>query len=489
MRTIDWKTLTFRDYRHLLMRRKWLLVVPTLLGTIVAIVIAQITTPVYQTETTLIAEETRSGNVLQGLLNTEILPQERTGLIRQRILSRTLLLKVANKLNLRDYLLKKEGDNIADTGVISTLKKNTFKLMERLRLRTPPRKLNDMRIVRYLRSTFKVGIRNIITITVLHSEPKMARDIANELARSYVDDTKRRRVLDLTRSRDFLDEELEIARQNLQEANKALREATQSGLLEDTSNDNLELLTNMNNTEAALLRIGIQVQEKTAEINALQASMNSVPPAVTQLRTEVADLEAQLKQLRKKYSDSWPAVAKLKQTLDNTGRQLVQVEQEAAKTREAKFAPQLKQLREEQFQLTLNQRDLTRKFAQYQKAYEQFSGAPSSLSLLGRKAQAEEIYSFFQKRRNEAALLTTTERESGNTAQVLDPAILPEKPIKPNKQLIVAAGIVVGLGFGFAVLLMLEYFNHSIHSLEEAAQYFEDVPVLGVVPKLYLSEK
>jgi uncharacterized protein involved in exopolysaccharide biosynthesis len=85
--------------------------------------------------------------------------------------------------------------------------------------------------------------------------------------------------------------------------------------------------------------------------------------------------------------------------------------------------------------------------------------------------------------------LTTTERESGNTAQVLDPAILPEKPIKPNKQLIVAAGIVVGLGFGFAVLLMLEYFNHSIHSLEEAAQYFEDVPVLGVVPKLYLSEK
>ena len=253
MRTIDWKTLTFRDYRHLLMRRKWLLVVPTLLGTIVAIVIAQITTPVYQTETTLIAEETRSGNVLQGLLNTEILPQERTGLIRQRILSRTLLLKVANKLNLRDYLLKKEGDNIADTGVISTLKKNTFKLMERLRLRTPPRKLNDMRIVRYLRSTFKVGIRNIITITVLHSEPKMARDIANELARSYVDDTKRRRVLDLTRSRDFLDEELEIARQNLQEANKALREATQSGLLEDTSNDNLELLTNMNNTEVEKL--------------------------------------------------------------------------------------------------------------------------------------------------------------------------------------------------------------------------------------------
>ena len=78
-----------------------------------------------------------------------------------------------------------------------------------------------------------------------------------------------------------------------------------------------------------------------------------------------------------------------------------------------------------------------------------------------------------------------TERDRmGNVAEVIDHAILPEKPIKPDKKTIVIAGTALGLGLGLGLLIIREYFDHSLHSVEEAALCFAGIKILGVIPEL-----
>ena len=494
MRHIDWKTLTFRDYAHLLIRRKWLIIIPFVLITIISIIVAHVTPPVYLSMTTLIAEEGESrANVLEGLVRK--LPfqqQEHLALVRQRLLSHTLLMEVATALNLRDYLERKKGIKIPDTGIISTLRKNSLRALELLRLRRRQTRLTDTEIVRYLRDTISIRAQaSIIQISVLYAKPEIAKEIANQLARTYVDDTKRRRMRDVIETREFIDEELVRAQGKLEQSERAVQDAAKAGLFRKLSNENIELVNQIASAEGALIRITMETDDKTAEINQLQASVGSAPPKVLQWQNRVAELEAELVQLRQKYNDSWPDVIKKKNELDSAYQQLTEAEQQATGIGESEIESQIKQLAGERAQLSLTQKTINRKLQQYQDALERLPSDATNLSRLMRiKSQDEARYDFLLKGRYNADFLTATERrEIGKIADVLDPAILPDKPIKPNKQMIILAGLVLGLGFGITFLVIREYFDHSIHSLEEAEEYFADVPILGVIPKLSLSKR
>jgi len=77
---------------------------------------------------------------------------------------------------------------------------------------------------------------------------------------------------------------------------------------------------------------------------------------------------------------------------------------------------------------------------------------PSNLIL--EKQSLEQIYSLLLKRKYELILLQAMEiGMKGNIVQVLDPAMLPPNPIKPNKRVIIIIGIGTGLVLGLGLLL------------------------------------
>ena len=484
MRTIDWKTLTFRDYWHLLRRRKWLIITPLLLATVCAILVAQITPPVYSTKVTMIAEEVKSGSILQGIVRIPLLDRERLTVIRQRLLIRPLLIKVAESLQLRHYLMR-EGIDIADTGILSALKKNWRKLARRLHLEKSNTEWTDRQIVDYLRSTISVGMRaNIIEISVMHSDPQLTMDIANQLASTYVDDVKRRRLDEVRDTFDFIQNQLLNYKGKVAESEKALRDAREAGLLDSLTNANIGLVDQYTKAEADLIAIQMSIENKQQEIRQLKLQLQTGigDLQVQRLRNRAENLQAHLDQLKTTYSDSWHEVISTQNKLKIAQLELKQEEQ----TRQAQIKPQLDKLQKELDGLNVAKIETTLKRNKYQEALQQFPSEPSSLShLLSEKQQNQERYAFLFENLDEANFLIATElRQMGKVAEVLDPAILPEKPIKPNKTMIIAAGIVVGLGIGLGLLLLLEYFDHSIHSIEEAEKFFEGIPILGVIPNM-----
>lgn len=69
-----------------------------------------------------------------------------------------------------------------------------------------------------------------------------------------------------------------------------------------------------------------------------------------------------------------------------------------------------------------------------------------------------------------------------NGVEVIDTAVLPQSPVKPNKVMNVAIATVLGLMMGLFVVFLLEYMDTKIKKPEDIEKHL-GLPILGVVPK------
>jgi capsular polysaccharide biosynthesis protein len=68
------------------------------------------------------------------------------------------------------------------------------------------------------------------------------------------------------------------------------------------------------------------------------------------------------------------------------------------------------------------------------------------------------------------------------TATVWDPAVTPDEPVSPNPIRNALLALALGLMLGVGLAFLLEYFDESWHSPEEAER-LSGVPVYGVIPQ------
>lgn len=70
-----------------------------------------------------------------------------------------------------------------------------------------------------------------------------------------------------------------------------------------------------------------------------------------------------------------------------------------------------------------------------------------------------------------------------DNVQIIDPAAVPQIPVKPDKVLILVIGGVLGLILGIGISLTIEYLDVRIKDTEQLAKLME-APVLGTIPHL-----
>ena len=86
---------------------------------------------------------------------------------------------------------------------------------------------------------------------------------------------------------------------------------------------------------------------------------------------------------------------------------------------------------------------------------------------------ANEIPKVFKK---EAKRIT-----KANDIQVIDKAILPQNPIKPNKMMNMAIAAVLGAMIGLFVVFLIEYLDNKLKTPQDIEKHL-GLSVLGVVP-------
>ena len=78
------------------------------------------------------------------------------------------------------------------------------------------------------------------------------------------------------------------------------------------------------------------------------------------------------------------------------------------------------------------------------------------------------------------------EHQKGEKFTLIDPASYPGKPVKPNRPVIILAGMIFGCVAGFGLVAAVEWLDHSIKSADELAWLTEMNP-LGVIPRIETS--
>jgi len=75
-----------------------------------------------------------------------------------------------------------------------------------------------------------------------------------------------------------------------------------------------------------------------------------------------------------------------------------------------------------------------------------------------------------------------------DSVSIVDTAVTPDKPIKPNKKLNVLIAFVVGLMASVGLVFLLEYMDNTIKTSSDVEKLL-GIPVLGVIPNYELGKQ
>jgi tyrosine-protein kinase Etk/Wzc len=93
----------------------------------------------------------------------------------------------------------------------------------------------------------------------------------------------------------------------------------------------------------------------------------------------------------------------------------------------------------------------------------------------------DEIYTFLQTRLKEAEIAAAVDDP---TVRVVEPAVVPVDPIRPNRPLSLVLGLLLGLGLGAGAAFLRENMDSSVHTREDLQEAVQGVPVLGLIPRI-----
>lgn len=70
----------------------------------------------------------------------------------------------------------------------------------------------------------------------------------------------------------------------------------------------------------------------------------------------------------------------------------------------------------------------------------------------------------------------------GGNLSIIDNAVAPEHPSKPNKKLNVAIAFILGFMVSLGIVFVIEYMDKTIKTEDDVEKYL-GIPVLGIIPK------
>ena len=112
---------------------------------------------------------------------------------------------------------------------------------------------------------------------------------------------------------------------------------------------------------------------------------------------------------------------------------------------------------------------LEAKGKEYKQLVDQYSGELNKLperslkyARLDRERQVNEKYYVLMKTKYQESRITEASKIS--SVRIVDPAIPPQRPVKPKKKMNLILGLFIGLGLGVGIAFIKEYLDHSVRT-------------------------
>ena len=328
----------------------------------------------------------------------------------------------------------------------------------------------------------------LISVGFVSRDPALAADVANALARAYVQLNQDSRVSTLTAASAWLAQQVAEQRKLVQASEAALQRYRET-----------------HGAEALFTGEGRTEQDQ----NIVVQQLAQLQGAVTKARTETIEKEAQYRQLsaiqgNHEALDTLPAIAAnshiqgLKAELNTLQRQLVQASKELGERHPDMIKLQGSVLNEERklqaeisnvvhgirndLEAARSRENALMAALQRQKAAVQALNAKSVeyTALERESASNREVLDKLLQRSRETALGSELQSSS---VRIVDLAEVPAWPFLPRIKRTVMLGIVGGGAFALALVFLLEIFNTRVTTPQDVRRHLR-ISMLGMVPRV-----
>lgn len=446
--------LSLNDYIAIIKDRALLLGVSIVVVLAVTVAVAVTVPPIYQSTGTILVESQQISPELVSANNNSF-ADERIEVIRQRVMTRENLLRIIDKYNLfadkgRRFSESEKIDLMRNSIVVSTL------------------------------STFVKGRGEAtvaFNVSFEHKRPEVTKEVANELVTLFLNENIKQRTERASETTVFLSQEanklgVELASLENQLADfkqahaNALPEhqALRMGMLSRSELEFREVDRDYKTAQEELRYLELELSAANAGLTTKAEGSKSAPDQPQDLPS----LKAEYARLLTRYTDVHPDVVAVKrkiQALESAGVRgtpAAGVSLDVARVRTRIGAAQ-----ERIASLAEQKRELVKKMEGYEAEILEAPQVERGLVTLMRdhdnaRKKYEEI------RAKEMGAKITESLEQENKAErfvLLEPPLMPEKPIKPNRKKIAALGLVLAPAVGGALVMLLELLNQRVRGV------------------------
>jgi len=312
---------------------------------------------------------------------------------------------------------------------------------------------------------------NIISVSYTDTNPKQAKDVVNTLVRVYLDQSVGFKTEEANRTVGFVEEQLKDLRGALDTAEKNLQSYKSTSGVVQLDATAQQLITKLSDTERERTAITLRKKQTEFALSSLQDAMrrgNTYSPATTQadplvggMATKLAELEVEKRGLLTQATENHPAVKAVQSQIDELHRKIRSTYQN------------------EQSNLARQEADINAELGRYEGVLKGLPEAERDLAKLTRVTKVNaDIYTFLLQKHEEARIARAS---TISNISIVDPAIAPDKPVKPKKAKNLLLGLLVGCMLGVGLAFFQEYLDDTIKDVDGAKRELK-WPLLAMIP-------
>jgi len=453
---------TLHDYLHILIKRRWLILL--VFFAILAFVALKTftTTPIYQATVQLLIERQtphyidQSGASAQYEYSGEEFYQTHYKLLESRALAK----KVAEKLNLKS--------NPSYASIFRNLPPNADDAMKQ-------------RAEEDLIGAIAGGVQvnpvrqsSLVNVSFSDPDPKFAATVVNTLAQSYIEQSLDLRFAASQEAAVWLKEKLIEGRKKLEESEAKLNQYKRDQnivALDDKESITAQKLEQLNKDLVAAQTHRMEAETRFKEVSRGQPISQVLNnPLIQTLKGQEAKIIAEQSELSRKFGPEHPRMIRLNNELAATrskiGAEMGQVVQ-AIKNEYYMAKAQEENLKAALESQKTDTQDLGDRNIQYR-------------VLLRDVETNRALYENMLK-----SLKTTTASENtpATNIRIVYPATIPDSPVSPRKSRNLMLGAVMGLVLGVGLAMVMESLDTTLKTPEEVEGWLE-IPNLALIPHM-----
>ncbi len=493
------ENVDLKSYAQMAWRRKWVILIPALVGALTAFVVTlpKIMRPVYESSSTLMVEfpQALSKELADLVANPSM--EEQLARLESQIQSNEFLTKIVATTGMRD-----------DPALRTWAEKN--------RKRYPDLSMDDLidlKLIEYLRRVIRMsaggtrgrpGASNIIQVSVQDYYPARARALVQNITTGIIEANRSEELRQVKSTGDFSATQLQEYQVKLKDAEarlEAYQKRTAQAKAEPTavSPANLSMVRDLRSRaagdlseqRAAAQTAGQVLRAAQVQPERLGGLLDTGDPA--RMRNEARGLEREYARttvleggvsgpgaqgLAIRLSRQVDAIGSaLRDRLDQDGSVPSEARPQAVAYLLALVRQDLAQAREDGYDGQLAQ-------------YAQAAGDAAATDDPQYQRLLQEVQSYRDLQNAFVLQLTSSQiseafgtSKVGEKISILEPAQHPLKPIRPKRLQIVLLAMIAGLVAGVSGGLFLEHHDPSFHDVHELEQRLR-LPVLGTMPAM-----